>query len=217
MRSFLVENLGRKKWKKKKKQLLVLFVSLNVCLKSDFFSTKVSKDLSRNAWDRCPAELKNRLCKKCNSPNLLGTWQVFTATLIQEYLVLCLFSPLHICINDISDLQAAHVALISPRELLTASQRCAVPSVGLRSFHSFSPLPEALLPACISSLRTNYALWEHCNERHWYYPAWVGNHVHMGHIFHLCWLDFEKRWFQQFWGVLPLTPSQGKQIPQISK
>lgn len=96
LRSSLVENVGRKKWKRKKKQLLVLFVSLNVCLESEFFSTKVSKDPSRNAWDPCPAELKNRLCMKCNPPALCGIWQVFTATLIQEYLVLSVLSSTHL-------------------------------------------------------------------------------------------------------------------------
>lgn len=85
----------------KEEEETIAFVSLNVCLESEFFSTKVSKDPSRNAWDPCPAELKNRLCMKCNPPALCGIWQVFTATLIQEYLVLCLFSPLHICLHDI--------------------------------------------------------------------------------------------------------------------
>jgi len=113
---------------------------------------------------------------KYNSPTLHGIWQVFTATLIQEYLVLqCLFSPPHIQINDIHWLTGCTLCIDKPQGT-AYSQWCAVPSVGLRSFHSFSPLPEALPPACISPLRTNYALWGHCNERHRYYPAWVGKH-----------------------------------------
>lgn len=200
----------------KEEEEKIAFVSLNVCLESECFSTKVSKDPSRNAWDPCPAELKNRLCMKCNPPALCGIWQVFTATLIQEYLVLSVLSSTHLSPWHTVTYRLHTLHWQAPGNCLQNSQRCAVPSIGLRSFHSFSPLPEALPPACISPLRTNCALREHCSERRQYYPAWVGNHMHTGHNFHLCW-TLKKDDFKQVWVVLPLTLSKGKQIPQISK